>query len=404
MNSFKGIEFGKGPAYDLGVIYDNYSLSFNAITKALFANGEQGFAYDFSDFSTMFQDSAGTTPVTAAGQPVGLVLDKSKGLVLGAESISGAWNNPAGVWVYEGDNLRCTATTNSFNVATLSTPVTTGTWQKVQFRIYEVSSGNIRMRLRGSTTVATAQVNSKGLHTFFLYAPAGSIIVDLEPSFSIGFNGLIGDISVRELPGNHRFVAAAASRPTLRQNSTTGAYYLEYDGVDDYHTTNSVNFAGTDKVSVFSGVRKLSDAATGMLLELSATQSTNNGTFSIIIAGGGGVEEYTFGTRGTSSAFAATTSAEFNAPNSAVLTGLGNISGDSAILRINGAQVAQSTADQGTGNYGNYTLFFGRRGGTSLPFNGHEYSLIGIGRLTNDLETRRIEKMLASRIGVTLPS
>ena len=45
--------------------------------KKLFANGEQGFFYDPSDLSTMFQNAAGTIPVTAAGQPVGLMLDKS---------------------------------------------------------------------------------------------------------------------------------------------------------------------------------------------------------------------------------------------------------------------------------------------------------------------------------------
>lgn len=43
----------------------------------LFRAGEQGVWYDYSDFSTLFQDSAGTTPVTAVGQPVGRVLDKS---------------------------------------------------------------------------------------------------------------------------------------------------------------------------------------------------------------------------------------------------------------------------------------------------------------------------------------
>jgi hypothetical protein len=43
----------------------------------LFAAGEQGVWYDPSDFSTMFQDSAGTTPVTAVGQTVGKILDKS---------------------------------------------------------------------------------------------------------------------------------------------------------------------------------------------------------------------------------------------------------------------------------------------------------------------------------------
>ena len=44
---------------------------------ALFAASEQGCWYDPSDMSTLFQDSAGTTPVTAAGQPVGRMLDKS---------------------------------------------------------------------------------------------------------------------------------------------------------------------------------------------------------------------------------------------------------------------------------------------------------------------------------------
>lgn len=44
---------------------------------SLFSSGEQGCWYDPSDMTTMWQDSAGTTPVTAAGQPVGKILDKS---------------------------------------------------------------------------------------------------------------------------------------------------------------------------------------------------------------------------------------------------------------------------------------------------------------------------------------
>lgn len=43
----------------------------------LFKNGEKGFWYDGSDYSTMFQNSTGTIPVTAAGQLVGLWKDKS---------------------------------------------------------------------------------------------------------------------------------------------------------------------------------------------------------------------------------------------------------------------------------------------------------------------------------------
>lgn len=43
----------------------------------LFTSDEQGAWYDPSDMSTMWQDSEGTIPVTASGQPVGRMLDKS---------------------------------------------------------------------------------------------------------------------------------------------------------------------------------------------------------------------------------------------------------------------------------------------------------------------------------------
>ena len=42
-----------------------------------FADGEQGWWYDPTDITTLFQDAAGTVPVTASGDPVRLMLDKS---------------------------------------------------------------------------------------------------------------------------------------------------------------------------------------------------------------------------------------------------------------------------------------------------------------------------------------
>lgn len=44
---------------------------------SLFASGEQGIWLDPSNFSTMWQDAARTTPVTAVGQPVGAINDLS---------------------------------------------------------------------------------------------------------------------------------------------------------------------------------------------------------------------------------------------------------------------------------------------------------------------------------------
>jgi len=54
----------------------------------LFANSEQGAWYDPSDLSTLFQNSAGTTPVTADGDPVGLAVDKSGNAVNAVQSVS----------------------------------------------------------------------------------------------------------------------------------------------------------------------------------------------------------------------------------------------------------------------------------------------------------------------------
>lgn len=51
------------------------SVPFNP--SQLFAQGELGAWYDPSDMSTMFQDTAGTVPVTADGQTVARINDKS---------------------------------------------------------------------------------------------------------------------------------------------------------------------------------------------------------------------------------------------------------------------------------------------------------------------------------------
>ena len=51
-------------------------VTFNP-SSSLFAAGEKGAWFDAGDLSTMFQDVAGTIPVTAAGQYVGKWLDKS---------------------------------------------------------------------------------------------------------------------------------------------------------------------------------------------------------------------------------------------------------------------------------------------------------------------------------------
>jgi hypothetical protein len=65
-----GLDFGK-----LGSVGGRRSLY--GKVASLFAQGQAGAWYDPGDLATLYQDTAGALAVTAAGQPVGRMLDKS---------------------------------------------------------------------------------------------------------------------------------------------------------------------------------------------------------------------------------------------------------------------------------------------------------------------------------------
>lgn len=76
----------------------------------LFANGEQGAWYDPSDLTTLFQDAAGTTPVTADGDPVGLMLDKSGNGNHATQEVSAdrpVYRTAGGLHWLESEGFRC---------------------------------------------------------------------------------------------------------------------------------------------------------------------------------------------------------------------------------------------------------------------------------------------------------
>jgi hypothetical protein len=126
-------------------------------------------------------------------------------------------------------------------------------------------------------------------------------------------------------------------------------------------------------VQVFAGVRKLSDAAQGIVAEMSATIVSNAGAFALT-APNSAAANYNFSSKGTTQADNVVTT--YTAPITSVISGLGDIGGASNFIRVNGSQVGSTLTTQGTGNYLAYPLYLGRRGGTTLPFNGRLYSLI----------------------------
>jgi len=170
---------------------------------------------------------------------------------------------------------------------------------------------------------------------------------------------------------------------------------LKFDGSNDFLVTPSIDFSATDKMTVFAGVRKLSDGALSALVEIGTVGLSGTGG---IGAPAGTSANYRFSSQGTTFVPAVSASS-FASPNTAVLTGIGDISGDVATLRVNGIQAATSSSDQGTGNYGNYPIYIGMRAGTSLPFNGYLYNLIVVGKAATSDQIYAIENYVNSKTG-----
>jgi hypothetical protein len=160
-------------------------------------------------------------------------------------------------------------------------------------------------------------------------------------------------------------------------------------------TASAFQNIGTDKMTVFAGVRLFTTASYAVVGETSANYDTNNGVITI----GSTSSSVLFGSKGTLSSLPQPSQ---TFPVTAVLTGIGDISGDNAVLRRNGTQAAQASADQGTGTYGNYVLNVGSRNGSGSFLNGHLYSLIVRGAQSNTGQISSTETWVAGKTGITI--
>lgn len=157
---------------------------------------------------------------------------------------------------------------------------------------------------------------------------------------------------------------------------------------------------GTDELTAIIGLRKLTDANSTVVFELSADAASNNGAFALHAPRIGGNANIDFRTRGTATVTIADTAS--TSPTTVVATIASDITADSAVLRKNGLQSSNSSSDQGTGDYGNHILYIGRRAGTSVPFNGHIYGLIVRGRSSSADLISNTEKFIARNTGLII--
>ena len=431
--------------------------------ERLLEKGEQGVWYDPSDTTTLFQDSAGTTPVTASGQPVGRMLDKSgrgnhatqptaasrpiyrrgdsRGVVNllthSSDLTNPAWSKERGSWANSADARFGTVGTLTEDLSSgvrftgRGISLSSGVTYTHTERLKAVGRSMVRIQIFQGPTVAadfdllagTVSGISGGTASI---KPVGDGWYDCSVTLSVtttqsyiarfypiagGSASYLGDGREAIRHAGAQLEAGPTALPYQRNDDNLGGvatgastdlHWLETDGVDDGMVTGNIDFTGTDKVSVFAGVRKLSDAATAIVCETGTNVEAINGSFALFAPSTTGANSYRFVPKGTALA-AAGTGVFAAAPNSSVLTGVGDISAPLARLRRNGAVVESMGTTQGTGNHGNRPLYLFRRGGVSLPFNGWFYGLAITGRLTTDAETAATERFLAAKSAVVIP-
>lgn len=403
------------------IVYNNrsapFALDYDKIVAHFFANNEPGFVLPV-DPQFLFQNAAGTIPVTAPGDPVGLRLDISrmggKSLAaflagqpelrsLAVTQVNGTPPNPINYdpLTGEGNYSRGNSVLDNGGVRFPPGSMPVGSYW-VDVECLPGSTGDLAVRDGISLSslrvfIVPPNTRVKGLVTT---SAAGG------PNFAAHANNTGGSFiihSVKEIPGNHFIQTTDAARPTY-QIDGNGKPCLVYDGSDDFMVSAAnVDFSATDEVMAAAGLYKVSDAGAGCIAELGTNINTQAGTFALFGPNASGSANVTFASRGaTIMASAAYTNSNVAAPIATVLSGRGKVSTNVANLRVNGVQRASSSVLQGAMNYINAPLYTGRRGGTTLPFNGRDYGLTVLGRLPTDAELAHVEAYYAKASGVTL--
>ena len=409
---------------------------------SLFAASEPGVWYDPSDLTTMFQDTAGTTPVTTPGQTVARINDKSgrgnnatqataasrptygthplvgiRNVAQGSAAVGDITYWPAapvegGITAtkvasgfdvdglpyvdvrYQGISINTSHTIvyttplsrspavvgQTFTVSAFFQRIagTTSGIDVARLQLVEETAPDTFVALSNSAgTTSTSETLETASRTIVSGNQVRSVVqlriittgVTIDVTFRV--KGLQLERSSSRTAYQFNYNRFNVTQPPLAQ-----VHYLSFDGVDDFLVTSTVT-PGADKVQVFAGVRKISDAARGSVIESGLGTGSDTGYFHIEAPRTGGVGHYAFrsfgATGGTfSDAFAST----FNAPITNVVTGIGDIPADTSNIRVNGSAGTPGSADQGTGNYLANAIYIGRRAGTSFPFSGQIYNLI----------------------------
>jgi hypothetical protein len=424
----------------------------------LFAASEQGVWFDPSDITTLFQDSTGTTPVTAVEQPVGKILDKS-----------GRGNHATQATAGSRPTYRA-----RYNLLTFSEQFDNVAWAAVGMAARVVNDivapdgTTTADRIPGDGVASSCRIFQSSVaqlagRTVSVYAKAGTnnfiqiyLDTDVNPWANYDLsNGTVGSVGttctasmVNVGNGWYRCIlsttsttatnftillvsSAAAARfasfttstyvylwgADCRAGASVGTYqriaaatsydtvgfkpYLDFDGVDDSLATPAIDLSTTDKISIFWGLLKNTDAARRGAFNF-GDSSVTNGTFGFLApqsAGGNG--NLQFQMRGTvtnnTDGFTGATDT-YPAGKNYVLTCLGAIGTPSMSLSVNQVVAISGATTNGTGNFTSQALTLGAFPALS-NLSGRIYSFIMRAATTDAPTIAKTEAYVNSKTG-----
>jgi len=346
------------------------SQSLTAQVQALFAGGKVGGMWDMGDTRTLNQNNMATSPgpllaVTAPGQPIGTVLDKSKSNSW-VDNTGSTWTKTSGDGVLSvvGNVITITGATTTTRIDRTggTIPLVAGT-AKMSVTASWATAAGPAIWLRGNPSVPTNGVELVGVNGL-----ANSILERVQidsgtASFTIN--------SLQYWEGNHATQPTAINRPLYQVDGGYGC--AQFDGANDLLQVSGINLSSTDKVLIGLAFKPNTTALT-VAMEYSTTAVSNTGAFYVSLnEGGAGLSYFHVNNGGVvdkavnASAMAAanTTIVEYIDLTLAAAT-------SKSTVRINGAAATLNTVYDGAdspGNFGNYDFFMGARSGGLFPSN-----------------------------------
>ena len=435
------MSFGQWASDYLGVPLEE-RFNFNPLTYFLYS-GIDGAWFDPEDMSTMFQDAAGTTPVTALEQPVGRWLDKSGNGNHATQSITASRPKLSARYNLLTKTEDFTDGAWSKQVAgTASAPVVTNNYGTAPDGTQ--TAARLILALNGGVTTTDRSCFIQGNSSLFSSICTSSVWVKSNTGQSYSVQQRVGlsaqiivvDSTWRKyaftstsLSDNINWLALRGERgtsdyadiliwhPQLEIGTTASNYqmvntstdydtvgfkkYLKFDGVDDYLNLPYMGLYDNGAASIVAARDALSQATDTYVISERSTSNVNPKYFpSRQLANAGNMDSYIV--NDATAVVVDTVGSAYGGASDAVVRSAID-SGNNIKLFKNGALAANDNYTRsGTLTLTNTTISASVSTTTSNYANMKLYGLCIAKSALSDLERRRVERLLAYNSGVQI--